>query len=220
MDKKIDDFMGADVFREKYLWQGAGLYGKGEKVTVIHMGACSSTTETDADFIMDNNFIYTCELAKWCLEQGYRLIYASSAATYGNGENGYSDECDLWSLRPLNVYGYSKHLFDIHASKRGWLDKMAGLKFFNVFGPYEDHKDDMRSVVNKAYEQIGECGYVKLFKSYRKGIGDGEQRRDFVYVKDAVEQIIYLATHPEINGLFNMGTGTANTFKDLGEQYV
>ena len=182
---------------------------------VLHMGACSSTTELDVDFLHRNNFRYTERLARWCLKHGARFVYASSAATYGDGSQGYDDTGDLDALRPLNPYGYSKHLFDLQARNRGWLDYIAGVKFFNVYGPNEGHKGDMRSVMAKAFEQIGESGTVSLFRSHRSDCEDGCQMRDFIYVKDAVDMVLHLADHPEANGLFNAGTGKARSFKDL-----
>lgn len=183
---------------------------------IIHMGANSSTTEKDADHLMSNNYLYTQELAKYCLSRNIRFIYASSAATYGDGSLGFvDDESKLETLRPLNMYGYSKQLFDLWAKKNKVLDKIAGLKFFNVYGPNEYHKGDMRSVVHKAFEQVRDIGKVKLFKSLHPNYKDGEQMRDFVYVKDAVEMTIYFLEHPEKNGIFNVGAGNARTWNDL-----
>jgi len=183
---------------------------------VFHMGACSSTTETDAGYLVDNNYRYTRELCEWCLEHGVRFIYASSAATYGDGSLGYSDADEVTpTLRPMNMYGYSKQMFDLWAMRHGILDRIAGLKYFNVYGPGEDHKDDMRSVVNKAYGQILETGKVKLFKSYKPEYKDGEQVRDFIYVKDAVDVTLSFFDNPEVSGLFNCGTGEARTWNDL-----
>ncbi len=183
---------------------------------VIHMGACSSTTEKNADYLMENNTRYTETLCQWALERGARFIYASSAATYGDGEAGYSDaESDLDRLRPMNMYGYSKHLFDLRARAAGLFPRIAGLKFFNVYGPNEYHKGDMMSVVRKAHEQIRSTGRVRLFKSYREGYRDGEQVRDFIYVKDCTEVILWLLANPSVNGLFNLGTGRARTWIDL-----
>ena len=180
------------------------------------MGACSSTTEQDATFLADNNYRYTRDLCEWCLRNNTRFIYASSGATYGNGSNGYSDLDDATiALRPLNMYGYSKHMFDLWALKNEVLETIVGLKFFNVYGPREDHKGDMRSVVNKAYGQILESGEVKLFKSYNAAYKDGEQVRDFVYVKDAVDVCLYFMDKPRASGLFNVGTGKARTWLDL-----
>lgn len=184
--------------------------------TIIHMGACSSTTEENMDFLMENNYRYTKHLAEWCLRHKKRFIYASSAATYGNGELGFDDALEtLTQLRPINRYGYSKQLFDKISLGEGWLDNIVGLKFFNVFGPNEYHKDTMKSVICKAYEQIQETGTLKLFKSYRKEFPDGGQMRDFVYVKDCAEIIWWLLENSDINGLFNIGTGQARTWNEL-----
>jgi ADP-L-glycero-D-manno-heptose 6-epimerase len=182
---------------------------------IFHMGACSATTEKDADYLMENNFAYTRDLATWAVDSDVRFVYASSAATYGDGKQGYSDKADLKTLRPLNMYGYSKHLFDQWAEKTSLLDKIVGLKFFNVYGPGEAHKDDMRSVIHKSWGQILEDGKVKLFKSHRPDFKDGEQLRDFVYVKDVVQVALYLMENKDKNGLFNVGTGKARSFKDL-----
>ncbi len=183
---------------------------------LVHLGACSSTTESDADFLMDNNFKYTRSLATYCLEKNIRFIYASSAATYGLGEKGYDDDhLNLRELRPLNMYGYSKHLFDLWAYENGVIDQMAGIKFFNVFGPNEYHKGDMRSMVLKAYEQIKSAGKVNLFRSYRAEFKDGEQCRDFVYIKDCVDIMYWMIENPTVNGLYNLGSGKARTWVDL-----
>ena len=183
---------------------------------IIHLGACSATTEKDADYLLHNNYKFTLELAKHCLEQDARFIYASSAATYGDGENGYDDnEDELEKLRPLNMYGYSKHMFDLWAKHNKVLDRIVGIKFFNVYGPNEYHKDDMRSVVHKAFEQIRDVGKVKLFKSYHEDYKDGEQKRDFIYVKDAVDMTLHFLENRDENGLFNVGTGNARTWNDL-----
>ncbi|MEO0796951.1 MAG: ADP-glyceromanno-heptose 6-epimerase [Verrucomicrobiota bacterium] len=183
---------------------------------VLHLGACSATTERDSRYLVHNNFEYTKALAAWSLENNARFVYASSAATYGDGAQGMDDRLeDLHQLRPLNMYGYSKHLFDCFAKREGWLDQIVGLKYFNVFGPNEDHKDDMRSVVHKAYGQIRQTGRVSLFKSYHADYPDGGQKRDFLYVKDAVEMTLHLAKTKDANGLFNLGSGSANTWISL-----
>jgi ADP-L-glycero-D-manno-heptose 6-epimerase len=182
--------------------------------TVFHLGACSSTTERDADYLMRNNYEYTKVLAQWAVERDVRFVYASSAATYGPLEDLLSDEIDLRELRPLNMYAYSKQLFDLYAQRSGMSDRIVGLKYFNVFGPNEDHKGDMRSVVCKAYEQIRAGGGVKLFKSYRPEFRDGEQRRDFIYVKDAVDMTLAVA-QSDASGLVNVGSGLAQTWLDL-----
>jgi len=187
-----------------------------EVSSVTHMGACSSTTERDADYLMDNNYRYSVALASWCLEHGVRFVNASSAATYGDGGQGFSDdEAGLRGLKPLNMYGYSKQLFDLWAQREGVLGSLASLKFFNVFGPNEYHKEDMMSVICKAHKQIGETGKLKLFKSYHPDYPDGGQKRDFVYVKDCVDVMWWLLENPDVGGVFNVGTGTARTWNDL-----
>ena len=183
---------------------------------VFHLGACSSTTELDAGYLMENNYRYTKALCDWALTQGARFVYASSAATYGDGAKGMmDDEGKIESLRPLNAYGYSKQIFDRHANQRALFSKIVGLKYFNVFGPNEWHKGEMRSLVNKAYDQVLETGKIRLFKSYKPEFKDGEQKRDFLYVKDAVDMTIHLAVTAQANGLFNLGSGGARTWIDL-----
>jgi len=188
-----------------------------EKVdAIIHLGACSSTTEMNAEYMMANNYRYSRTLAEWALSKNIRFIYASSAATYGDGARGFSDEdreCE--KLRPLNVYGFSKHLFDLWALETKATKKIAGIKFFNVYGPNEYHKGDMMSVICKAHEQILGTGKLKLFKSYRPDYQDGEQKRDFVYVKDCSEVIDWLLSNPTVSGIFNLGTGQARSWNDL-----
>ena len=186
--------------------------------SVIHMGACSSTTEKDADYLLRNNYQYTRVLANWCESHEVRFVYASSAATYGDGGESYSDDDAVTpELRPLNMYGYSKQMFDMWAMKQELLSSIVGLKFFNVYGPYEDHKGDMRSMVNKSYEQIRCNGFVRLFKSYKPEYKDGEQVRDFVWVGDAVDVVLHFAEqeYGAPGGLFNCGTGKARTWVDL-----
>lgn len=190
---------------------------------VIHLGACSATTEKDNDYLLRNNYQYTRVLCNWAQEHGARFVYASSAATYGDGSQGYDDsDATTPTLRPLNMYGYSKQMFDLWALKHELFDKgeggnIVGLKYFNVYGPYEDHKGDMRSVVVKSFEQIRETGEVKLFKSYKPAYKDGEQMRDFIYVKDAVDVTLHFAMQDADapGGLFNCGTGEARTWLDL-----
>lgn len=182
---------------------------------VLHLGACSATTERDASFLIRNNYEYTKDLAAWSLAQGARFVYASSAATYGDGSAGMSDTAPIEPLRPLNMYGYSKQLFDLHAQRAGLLEGIVGLKYFNVFGPNEDHKADMRSLVHKATAQAQEEGVIRLFRSYRPDYRDGEQKRDFLYVKDAVAMTLHLAANPAAGGLFNLGSGGARTWLDL-----
>ena len=183
---------------------------------IFHLGACSDTTETDCSYLIQNNYEYTRRLAEWAVGSGRRFLYASSAATYGDGSAGMSDGDDnLSRLRPLNMYGYSKHLFDCHAKSRGWLDRIVGLKYFNIFGPNEKHKGQMRSVVHKAFDQIRSTGKVQLFKSAHPDFRDGEQKRDFLYVKDAVDATLHLAFKPKAAGLFNVGSGQASTWIEL-----
>jgi ADP-L-glycero-D-manno-heptose 6-epimerase len=182
---------------------------------IIHMGANSSTTEKDADHLLKNNYEYTKRLALYCSQNNIRFIYASSAATYGDGSLGFDDnETDIHRFRPLNMYGYSKNLFDAWAAEAGLLNSITGIKYFNVFGPNEYHKGDMRSVVNKAYEQIKGTGKLKLFKSGHPGYKDGEQMRDFIYVKDAVDMTIFFLKN-KTGGIFNVGSGEARTWNDL-----
>ena len=186
--------------------------------SVIHLGACSATTEKDADYLLRNNYQYTRVLCNWAQANEIRFVYASSAATYGDGSDGYNDSDTLTpTLKPLNMYGYSKHMFDLWALKQGLFESITGLKYFNVFGPFEDHKGDMRSVVSKSYDQIRDTGVVKLFKSYKPEYKDGEQMRDFIYVNDAVDVTLHFALQPfdAPGGLFNCGTGKARTWVDL-----
>ena len=183
---------------------------------IIHMGACSSTTLQDARYFKENNLEYTRSLAQWALKNKVRFIYASSAATYGDGSVGYKDdEATIRRCKPLNLYGQSKQDFDLWILEQGLQDKVAGLKFFNVFGPNEYHKGDMRSVVAKAYSRVADEGKMGLFKSYREGYKDGEQKRDFIYVKDAVDIVLFFLDHPHVNGIFNVGTGKASTWNEL-----
>ncbi len=189
---------------------------------VIHMGADSSTTAVDGDDILRNNFRLSTRLWDWCAASRTPLIYASSAATYGDGALGFADDAApeaLARLRPLNLYGWSKHLFDRWALARAAEGhappRWAGLKFFNVFGPNEDHKGDMRSLVAKTARTIAAGEAVTLFRSHRPDCADGEQRRDFVYVKDCCAAVAWLMDGPPVSGLFNLGTGRARSFQDL-----
>ena len=213
---RFADYVEADTLLPRLQ---AGALGKFD--LILHLGACSSTTERDAGYLIRNNYEFTRDLAAWALGQKSRgkktrFVYASSAATYGDGAAGMDDdEAKLDALRPLNMYGYSKHLFDLHARRAGFLNQIAGLKYFNVFGPNEDHKGDMRSLVHKSFGQVQTEGVIRLFKSYRSDIRDGEQKRDFLYVKDAVAMTLHLAATPEAGGLFNIGSGAARTWLDL-----
>jgi len=183
---------------------------------IIHMGACSSTLVTDQDYLMNNNYEYSRRIASWAFARNIPFIYASSAATYGNGSFGYddSDENTL-RLKPLNLYGESKHLFDLWLLKSGYATKAAGLKFFNVFGPNEYHKKEMMSVICRRFDELKSGQSMRLFKSYSPQYKDGEQKRDFIYVKDAVEVIYYFYENPQVRGIFNLGTGSARSWNDL-----
>ena len=208
---KFEDFINKNVFLDQVLT------GKHPEVeSIIHMGANSSTTEKDADSLLSNNYEYTKKLAEFCLWNDIKFIYASSAATYGDGSLGFDDDLNLtMKLRPLNMYGYSKNLFDIWAIRHDAFKEIVGIKYFNVYGPNEYHKGDMRSVVHKAFEQVRDTGKVKLFKSRNPEYNDGEQKRDFIYVKDAVNMTLHFLEHKEKSGLYNVGSGKARTWNDL-----
>lgn len=189
---------------------------------IFHLGACSSTTEANWDYLADNNLRYSQRLWNWCAENGARYLYASSAATYGDGENGFDDAVPLERLQPLNLYGKSKHDFDlwVAAQKTAGVagpSQCVGFKFFNVFGPGEAHKGRMASMVFHGFHQIRSGGRVKLFQSHREGYADGGQLRDFIYVKDVVRVMLAFAARPEVSGLFNLGTGKAHSFRELLE---
>ncbi len=182
---------------------------------IFHLGACSATTEKDATYLIHNNFEATKELALFAVNHNIPLIYASSCATYGDGSQGYKDdESSIEKLRPLNMYGYSKQMFDLWARRNGLLDKICGCKFSNIYGPNEHHKAEMRSVVLRAYEQISTEGKMRLFRSYKPEYADGEQKRDFLYVKDAVEMLMFLFDK-KATGLYNIGSGKAETWNSM-----
>ena len=212
------DYLEKDAF-ERILDDGsvAGRLPGGSKLdAVIHLGACSATTEPDATYLIRNNFEYSRKLALSAVAADARFIYASSAATYGDGQHGFVDlDNQLPLLRPMNMYGYSKQLFDLWALRQGILDKIVGIKYFNVYGPNEQHKGEMRSLVLKAYEQIGATGALKLFKSHRPEYGDGEQLRDFVYVKDAAAMTLHFLRNKDANGIFNVGGGSTVSWNRL-----
>lgn len=212
---RYTDYIEADSLIKKISESPLSL----DKITTIfHLGACSSTTETNNAYLIENNFEYTKTLANWALANNIRFIYASSAATYGDGDQGMDDKDEnLHKLRPLNMYGYSKHMFDLYAQGMSFSKKIVGLKYFNVFGPNEGHKGDMRSVVNKAFDQIKQTGKISLFKSYRDDYQNGEQMRDFLYIKDAVNMTIHLAETASAGGLYNLGSGEANTWLRLAK---
>jgi ADP-L-glycero-D-manno-heptose 6-epimerase len=193
--------------------------GKFNKIdAIIHMGACSSTTEKNADFLMKNNFHYSVSLAEFAIKNSVRFINASSAATYGDGSAGFSDSIEIMkTLKPLNMYGYSKHLFDMWALRSDFLNQLASLKFFNVFGPNEYHKGNMSSLFYKGFIQARETGRIRLFKSYRDEYADGDQRRDFIYIKDCVDLIWWLVENPSVNGVLNVGTGHDRSWNALAK---
>jgi len=209
----FEDYLEADDLLARLASKSLGRFD-----VVLHMGACSSTTERNAAYLVRNNFQFTKDLASAALSSNARFVYASSAATYGDGSAGMKDDPSLpylHTLRPLNMYGYSKQMFDLYAAQRGILDKIAGVKFFNIFGPNEGHKGDMRSLVSKAYEQIAETGEIRLFKSYIPEYADGEQKRDFLYVKDAVAMTLHLAATDGASGFFFFANAV---FAALGKQ--
>ncbi len=208
---KYHELRGKDVFLENVLNLDLPSIE-----AIIHMGACSSTTETNEVFLTENNYDYTRHLAQYALKKDIRFIYASSAATYGNGEMGYrDDESKLHTLKPLNLYGESKQKFDLWAEGQGVLDRIVGLKYFNVFGPNEYHKEDMQSMVRKGFLQARETNKIRLFKSYRKEYADGGQERDFLYIKDAVKMTLFFLDQQDAGGIFNVGAGKARNWNDL-----
>jgi len=210
--RRFSDYLHKESFLEMVLADKVPFQVK----TLVHLGANSSTTERDAEHLMRNNYLYSRALAVWAVRNDVRFVYASSAATYGDGSQGFSDDDAVTrTLRPINMYGYSKHLFDLGILKNDLGEKVAGVKFFNVFGPNEYHKGDMRSVVHKAFGDIRETGKVRLFKSYKPDYPDGGQMRDFIYVKDCVDVLWWLCRNPGVGGIFNLGTGVARTWDDL-----
>ena len=185
-------------------------------IGIIHIGAITDTTEQNAELLIEDNYEYTKRLCLWSVRNAKRFIYASSAATYGDGSKGFRDDNPILpDLRPLNIYAYSKHLFDLWALRNGLLGEIAGLKYFNVFGPNEYHKGEMRSIVHKAFEQINRGGTVRLFRSHNPKYKNGWQMRDFIYVKDVVDMTLSIYNNKDANGIFNIGTGIAHSFYDL-----
>lgn len=190
---------------------------------VVHLGAISDTTATDGDLVLGTNFRLSLRLLDWCTATRTPFIYASSAATYGDGAQGFDDDCSaaaLQRLRPMNLYGFSKHLFDLMVVDRfakgvNLPPQWVGLKFFNVFGPNEYHKGEMASLIARRFDEAKAGTSVRLFKSHRDGIADGEQKRDFIYVDDAVAVLRWLIDTPSVSGIFNVGTGEARSFRDL-----
>lgn len=213
-NKTIKQFYLADE-----LWSLLAQPEYKEKITwIIHMGACSSTTEKNWDYLFENNFLYSQRIFEWCAQNQKGLIYASSAATYGAGENGFDDQFDSEKLKPLNLYGESKVLMDRWALKQQAIpENWYGLKFFNVFGPNEYKKESMASVAYKAFHQISKTGQLGLFKSYNPLFQDGQQLRDFVYVKDVTNWILELMKKKPTSGIYNMGFGQARSWLDLSK---
>lgn len=211
---KFKEYIDAKEFRERIL---GNLKFLGGYDVVFHLGACSSTTEKDASYLIDNNTDFTWELAYQAIHNKVKFVYASSAATYGNDAFDTSDDRSfLEGLKPLNMYGYSKHLFDLYATRNGMLDQITGLKYFNIFGPNEYHKGDMRSVIAKSFDEVKRSGKIDLFKSDLPDFKDGDQARDFLYVKDAAEITIFLAKASSC-GIFNVGSGQPQTFNSLAK---
>jgi ADP-L-glycero-D-manno-heptose 6-epimerase len=211
LNKKYSEYIHKSEFLERIE------QGKIKDIThIIHMGACSATTEKNFDYLYTNNLEYTKSLWNYSIKNNCSFIYASSAATYGSGVNGFDDRADIQVLRPLNAYGYSKHLFDLWVEKQEKFPKQhVGLKFFNVYGPNEYFKGSMASVILHGYKQVKELGNIKLFKSYNTNYKHGEQLRDFIYVKDICTIIKFFIENPQISGLFNCGTGNVQSFNDL-----
>lgn len=240
--KGYDDIVAVDDFGRENKWRNIAKRGAlrfvlpdqldsflsahaAEVKAILHLGAISSTTETDVDKIVVNNFQFTESLFEFCTSNNIPLIYASSAATYGAGEHGFVDRDDLYflsSLQPLNPYGWSKNAVDKFlareiSSSTGIVPQVVGLKFFNVYGPNEYHKGMQMSVVRHFFEQYRSTGKVRLFKSYRDDCADGEQRRDFVWVGDCVSVMLWMLEHPQVSGLFNVGTGNATSYNVVAE---
>jgi ADP-L-glycero-D-manno-heptose 6-epimerase len=214
VSKDFSDYIEKDDFRNLIEQEKIGK----DIDAIVHLGACTSTTFDDATYFIKNNYEYSKALAKFALKRKIPFLYASSAATYGLGNEGFSDEDDVTlRLNPLNIYGYSKQLFDLWLIKNGLSNKVIGFKFFNVFGPNEYHKGEMMSVIAKSFDKIVKEGKIRLFKSYRPDYADGEQKRDFIYVKDAVDIIYYFIEHPQKTGIFNVGTGCAHTWNELAQ---
>lgn len=210
---KFQDYIQKDDFLDAI---EQAFFDENDIEAIVHMGACSSTTQSNADYLMQNNYNYSRQLFHFSQTHKIRFLYASSAATYGDGKKGFDDdEKQTASYLPINMYGYSKHLFDLWLIKNNMQNSAVGLKFFNVYGPNEYHKEDMSSMVFKAYHQILQTGQVNLFRSHHPDYKDGEQKRDFVYIKDVVNVMYELMQKPHINGLFNLGSGRAHSWLQL-----
>jgi len=214
LGKKFTDYLEKDDFLNLVV---EGKLPKGID-RIVHLGACTSTTCFDARYMLKNNYEYSKILAQFAFKRRIPFLYASSAATYGIGENGFCDEDEVTpQLSPLNIYGYSKQLFDLWLMRNGFLNRAAGFKFFNVFGPNEYHKGEMMSVIAKSFDKVVKEKKIKLFRSYSKDYADGTQKRDFIYVKDAVDVVYHFIQNPEKTGIFNLGTGCAHTWYELAQ---
>jgi len=219
--KNLENLKFADFFdKDTFLNSIKSNSFPGKTDALYHMGACSSTTEQNMDYLRENNYEYSKHLGQWCLKNGVKYIYASSGATYGDGSIGFDDDIKLIpKLKPLNKYGLSKQMFDLWVIENRYENKFAGLKYFNVFGPNENHKGDMRSMVNKSYARVIETGKLQLFKSYKQEYADGEQKRDFLYVKDAVDMTLFFDpgnhTGRDKTGIYNIGSGMASAWNEL-----
>ncbi|MBM4150787.1 MAG: ADP-glyceromanno-heptose 6-epimerase [Ignavibacteria bacterium] len=209
--KKFRGIEHPEVFKRKC---SEGIYDAHDISALIHMGACSSTTERNAEYLLENNYRYSIAMAQFALAHDIPFIYASSAATYGAGEKGY-DDASVSELRPLNMYGYSKQLFDEWIMGNGLEQSITGIKFFNVFGPNEYHKGDMASMIFKSWKQVQHNGHISLFASDIPEYPDGGQMRDFIYVKDACEVMWKILQSKQSHGIINLGTGKARTWNDL-----
>ncbi len=210
---KYDRLVGIKEFGQQLQ---AGDFNAAQVDAILHMGACSDTTEGNWEYLLDNNVEYTKDIIRWCADRGVRCVYASSAATYGDGSQGFSDNHDLFErLQALNLYGKSKLLVDIWARDGGYLEHAVGLRYFNVYGPNEQHKEHMQSVIAKKFPQIQDKRYIELFKSNNPEYRDGEQERDFLYIKDAVAMTLFFLQNKEAAGVYNIGTGKARTWNEV-----
>ena len=212
---QYEELVGIDEWQQQLR---VGAYDQRGIEAIFHLGAISATTEKSWEKLQHRNVEYTQDIIRWCIDRGVRCIYASSGQAYGSGEHGYSDNHDVFDeLKTITLYGKSKLLVDIWARDAGYLERAVGLRYFNVFGPNENHKEDMRSVIAKQYETIVEKGYIELFKSDNPDYADGEQQRDFLYVKDAVAATLWFFDQPKLAGVYNIGTGQARTWNDVAQ---
>ncbi len=212
---KYEVLVGISEFREKLK---NGEYNDQNIEGIIHLGACSATTEKNWDYLLDNNVQYTEEIIRWCVDRGARCVYASSAQTYGHGEHGYEDDHDLFDqLKPFSLYGKSKLDVDIWARDAGYLSEIVGIRYFNIFGPNEWHKEGMQSVMCKKFPELKADEPMTLFRSYNDEFQDGESKRDFMYVKDAVDVTLFFLENKDANGVFNVGNGTARSWNDVAK---